>query len=328
MPHDHAHDDHDHFDRSDRGHGHHDHARGASPGQLRIALVATACVAVLEVGGGFASGSLALISDAAHVTMDVIALVIALIVSLNAQRPATVTQTFGFARLEILGALANGGLLFGVTIAIAIEAVQRFLHPVVPEGSLMIGVAAIGLVVNLAVGLVLLRGAASDLNTRAALVHVAGDALGAIVVVVGGGMIVLTHQAWIDPLLSLFVGAIIIAGVVSIFRSAAHVLLESAPAHAEIPIVRDRLRRFTGVVDVHDLHVWTIGSGSHVLSAHVVLEDKRISEASAVLRDIDAAMRSDFDIGHVTLQFECESCEPDEAIICTQKNSPSLISAQ
>jgi cobalt-zinc-cadmium efflux system protein len=325
MPHD-DHDHHGHDHAHDHGHAH-DHARGASPGRLRIALAATACVAVLELCGGFASGSLALISDAAHVTMDVVALVIALIASLHAQRPATKTQTFGFARLEILGALANGGLLFGVTIAIAIEAVQRFIHPVEPEGSLMIVIAAIGLVVNLGVGVMLLRGAANDLNTRAALVHVAGDALGAIVVVAGGGMIVLTHQAWIDPLLSLIVGAIIIAGVVSIFRSAAHVLLESAPAHAEIPIVRDRLRRFAGVVDVHDLHVWTIGSGNHVLSAHVVLEDKRISEASSVLRDIDAAMRSDFDIGHVTVQFECETCEPDEAIICTQSNSPPVIAA-
>jgi cobalt-zinc-cadmium efflux system protein len=320
MPHDH---DHDH----DHGHSH-DHGHGASPGRLRIALAATACIAVFELCGGFASGSLALISDAAHVTMDVVALAIALLASLHAQRPATIKQTFGYARLEILGALANGGLLFGVTIAIAIEAVQRFMHPVEPEGALMIVVAAIGLAVNLAVGLMLLRGASRDLNTRAALVHVAGDALGAVVVVVGGGMILITHQAWIDPLLSLVVGAIIIAGVVSIFRSAAHVLLESAPDHAEIPIVRDRLRAFTGVVDVHDLHVWTIGSGSHVLSAHVVLEDKRISEASSVLRDIDAAMRKDFDIGHVTVQFECESCEPDEAIICTQVNSPPLISAQ
>jgi len=318
MPHDHH--DHDHLDHA------HDH-RGASPARLRLALGATACIAVLELGGGFVSGSLALISDAAHVTMDVVALIIALIASLQSQRPATAKQTFGFARLEILGALANGGLLFGVTIAIAIEAVQRFIHPVEPEGTLMIVVAAIGLAVNLAVGLVLLRGAANDLNTRAALVHVAGDALGAIVVVAGGALILFTHQAWIDPLLSLVVGAIIIAGVVAIFRSAAHVLLESAPAHAEIPIVRDRLRRFAGVVDVHDLHVWTIGSGSHVLSAHVVLEDKRISEASAVLRDIDAAMRSDFAIGHVTVQFECETCEPDEAIICTQVHAPPLITA-
>jgi len=310
MPHDHDHD--------------HDHGHGASPGRLKIALAATAAVAVIEVTGGFVSGSLALISDAAHVTMDVVALIVALLASLQAQRPATVTQTFGFARLEILGALANGGLLLGVTIAIAIEAVQRFLHPVEPQGTLMIGVAAIGLFVNLCVGAMLVRSAGSDLNMRAALMHVAGDALGAIVVIVGGGLIIVTRAAWIDPLLSLVVGAIIIVGVIAIFRSAAHVLLESAPDHAAIPVVRDRLRGFSGVVDVHDLHVWTIGSGSHVLSAHVVLEDKRISEASAVLRDIDAAMRHDFDIGHVTVQFECESCEPDEAIICT---SPVLRAA-
>ena len=315
MPHDHQHAD------------GHENGNGAAPGRLKIALAATAVVAVVELGGGYLSGSLALVSDAAHVTMDVVALALALLASLQAQRPATFKQSFGFARLEILGALANGGLLFGVTIAIAIEAVQRFLHPVEPEGGLMIGVAAFGLIVNLSVGLLLARSATRDLNMRAALVHVAGDALGAIVVIVGGALILLTRQAWIDPLLSLLVGAIIITGVVSIFRSAAHVLLESAPDHAEIPVVRDRLRSFGGVVDVHDLHVWSIGSGTHVLSAHVVLEDKRISEASTVLREIDAAMRRDFDIGHVTVQFECESCDPDDAIVCTQVQSPPMIGA-
>jgi cobalt-zinc-cadmium efflux system protein len=311
-----AHLDHDH-DHDHGVHAGHDHT-AVGPGKLKLALAGTAFVALLELAGGFRSGSLALLSDAAHVTMDVVAIAIALGASLQASRPANLRQTFGFARLEILAALANGGLLFGVTIAIAIEAIRRFAAPVEPQGQLMLLVASIGLVVNLAIGLMLVRGAHGDLNVRAAVLHVAGDALGAVAVIVGAVLILATHAAWIDPALSLFVAAIIVAGVVAVVRQAAHVLLESAPDHAKIPIVRERIRSFDGVVDVHDLHVWTIGSGSHALAAHVVLHDRRISEATAILQRIDAAMRDEFDISHVTVQFECKTCDPSDNIICTQ----------
>ena len=298
-------------------HAGHDHA-AAGPGKLKIALAGTAFVAILELSGGLRAGSLALLSDAAHVTMDVVALAIALGASLQAARPANARQTFGFARLEILAALANGGLLLGVTIAIVIEAIRRFAAPVEPAGGTMLIVAAIGLVVNVSIGAMLLRGVHGNLNVRAAVLHVAGDALGAIAVIVGGGLILTTHAAWIDPALSLLVAAIIIVGVIGIMRQAAHVLLESAPDHARLPIVAGRIRSFNGVVGVHDLHIWTIGSGSHALAAHVVLHDRRISEATAILQRIDAAMRAEFDISHVTVQFECESCDPSDNIICTQ----------
>jgi cobalt-zinc-cadmium efflux system protein len=321
VPDDHAH-SHDHGRHAapddDLGrHAAHDHA-AIGPGKLKIALAGTAFVAILELAGGLRAGSLALLSDAAHVTMDVVALAIALGASLQASRPANVRQTFGFARLEILAALANGGLLFGVTIAIVIEAIRRFAAPVEPAGQLMLGVAAIGLAVNLAIGTMLLRGVHGNLNVRAAVLHIAGDALGAIAVIIGGALILATHAAWIDPALSLLVAAIIVAGVAGIVRQAAHVLLESAPDHARIPIVANRIRSINGVVDVHDLHIWTLGSGSHALAAHVVLHDRRISEATAILQRIDGAMRGEFDISHVTVQFECETCDPSNNIICTQ----------
>jgi cobalt-zinc-cadmium efflux system protein len=297
---------------------------GQSTTRLKIALGATAAVAVLELAGGFRAGSLALISDAVHVAMDCVALGIALAAAVAAKRPATHRQTFGFARYEILAALANGALLTAVTVLIAIEAVKRLLHPELPSGALMAGVAAIALAVNVAVGLLLLGAARRDLNLRASLLHVAGDALGAVAVIAGGGLILLTGATWIDPVLSLLVAAIIIAGVVRIVREAGDVLLESAPDHAGVPLVRDRIGRVTGVVGVHDLHVWTIGSGSHALSAHVVLDDRKLSEASAILRSIDAAMRADFAIAHSTIQFECESCDPDTTIVCTQAPRESL----
>ncbi|HTJ26915.1 MAG TPA: cation diffusion facilitator family transporter [Candidatus Limnocylindria bacterium] len=294
------------------------HAAGASTGRLRIALVATAAVAVLEAAGGLRSGSLALLSDSAHVAMDAVALAIALAAAVQAKRPATARQTYGFARYEILAALANGGLLTAVTVLIVVEAARRFAQPELPEGAIMIGVAAIGLVVNVAVGLMLAREHHHDLNLRAAVLHVAGDALGALAVIIGGGIIALTGAAWVDPLLSLLVAGIIVAGVFGIVREATGVLLESAPGHADVESVRERIRTVEGVVEVHDLHVWTIGSGSHALSAHVLLDDRKLSEAGGILRSIDAAMREDFDITHVTVQFECESCEPDTTIICSQ----------
>ncbi|HZW54575.1 MAG TPA: cation diffusion facilitator family transporter, partial [Candidatus Elarobacter sp.] len=233
------------------------HAAG-STARLKVALAAAAGVAVVELAGGIRAGSLALMSDAAHVAMDVVALAIALAAAVQSKRPATHRQTYGFARYGILAALANGGLLTAVTVLIAVEAVRRLAHPELPAGGLMAGVAAVGLVVNVAVGLMLSRDRHRDLNVRAALLHVAGDALGALAVIAGGALILWTGAAWIDPVLSLLVAALIVAGIAGVVREATAVLLESAPGHAEIPAVRDRIGRVEGVVGVHDLHVWTI----------------------------------------------------------------------
>ncbi|HEX3464273.1 MAG TPA: cation diffusion facilitator family transporter [Candidatus Elarobacter sp.] len=297
---------------------------GGSTLRLKVALVVTLALAAFELIGGLRAGSLALMSDAAHVAMDVVALGVALAAAVAAKRPATDRQTYGFARYGILAALANGGLLTAITVLIAVEAVRRFVHPELPAGGLMAAVAAVGLVVNAGVGLMLVQGHHGDLNLRAALLHVGGDVLGAAAVVVGGALILLTGAAWIDPLLSLLVAGIIVAGIASVVREATHVLLESAPGHAAVPAVRDRIGRVGGVVGVHDLHVWTIGSGSHALSAHVVLDDRKLSEASSILRSIGAAMRDDFQIAHVTVQFECESCDPDTTIVCTQSPRESV----
>ncbi len=328
-------------------------ASAGSTDRLRLALIATAAVAVLEFVGGLRAGSLALLADSAHVAMDVVALGIALAAAFQARRPATTRQTFGFARYETLAALANGGLLTAVSVLIAVEAVHRFSAPELPSGSLMTIVAAIGFVINLGIGVMLLRGGHGhhhghthahahddahdhhdhddhvqpndNLNMRAALLHVAGDALGAAAVVIGGIVIGMTGASWVDPVLSLFVAAIILYGVVAIVRQAADVLLESAPQHAATPAVSARIGAVNGVVGVHDLHVWTIGAGSYALSAHVVLDDRRLSEATHVLRAIDSAMSSEFSIGHVTVQFECESCDPDTTVVCSPRplESPS-----
>ena len=300
------------------GHDHDRDHRAAGTGQLKIALVATAAVAILEVIGGVFAHSLALLSDAAHVSMDVVALVIALAASIQSTRPANERQTFGFARIEILAGLGNSALLLAVTILIVVEAVRRFMHPELPEGALMVVIAAIGLVVNVGTGYVLLRAGSKSLNMRAAMLHIGGDALGGAAVVIGGLVILATGASWIDPALSLFVSAIILVGIVNVSREAMFVLLESVPDHARLPQVRESIRGCDGVVDVHDLHVWTIGSGSYALSAHVVLDDRRLSEATAVLNRITTAMHDQYGIAHATIQFECESCEDGERVVCTQ----------
>jgi len=302
-------------DHTGHDHGHHHHGT-AGTGRLKIALAATAAIALLELAGGILANSLALVSDAAHVTMDVVALAIAVAAAIQSARPANERQTYGFARLEILAGLGNSALLLAVTILIVVAAVHRFMQPETPGGVLMVIVAAIGFAVNVATGWMLLAGGGHTLNSRAAMLHIAGDALGALAVVIGGAVIALTGAAWIDPALSIFVSAIIVAGIVSVVREATVVLLESAPRHAELPRVRDRIAHCDGVVAVHDLHVWTIGTGSHALSAHVVVGDRQLSEATAVVRRINEAMHADFDIDHVTLQMECESCGDDDRIIC------------
>jgi cobalt-zinc-cadmium efflux system protein len=289
--------------------------------RLRFALIATATVAIVECVGGFLAQSIALLTDSAHVFLDVVALSIALAAFHAASRPATRRQTFGFGRTEILAALLNGGLLLGITLVIVYEAVRRLVSPVAPAGTLMASFAAFGMVVNAAVGYSLLRASRHNINVRAAMLHVAGDALAAFGVVVAGLLIAAFGWNLLDPILSFVVAAVIVAGVVRIVREACDVLLESAPAHVNVENVENRIRRVEGVVGVHDLHVWTLGTGNYALSAHILLPDRSISDATQILQSVDRAMREEFAISHVTVQFECESCAMDERIVCTQMTS-------
>lgn len=286
--------------------------------RLAISLVLVAVVAAIEFWGGLRANSLALITDALHVCADVFTLAIALLAILGAQRPANTRKTFGYGRLEVVAAMLNGSLLLAATAFIVYEAVRRFMVPQPESGALMTEIAAIGLAMNVIVGALLMHRHERNLNVQAALFHVAGDALGALAVIVGGVIIAATRAYWIDPALALFVAAIVLAGVTRIMRDALDVLLEAAPRGINLEAVRAAMTLPAGIVAVHDLHVWTIGSGDPALSAHVLIADKRVSEASAILREVDALLRGRFGVRHVTLQFECENCQPDERIVCTQ----------
>lgn len=288
--------------------------------RLTLALIFTALIAVLEFWGGYAAHSLALTTDAIHVTTDALALAVALGALIGARRPANVRKTFGYGRLEILAALANGSVLLAITIFIAYQALMRFHAPVESSGPLMTIVAAIGFVVNVVVASTLSHHAKENLNIRAALYHIFGDVLGAASVVAGGVIISLTHVTWIDPLLTLLIAGIIVSGVIRVLRDAADEVLESVPRGIRIADVDDELRAVPGVVGLHDLHMWSIGTAERALSAHVLLDDRRISEATAILREMEDLLRTRYAVTHVTLQFECESCGPsDSEIVCTQR---------
>ncbi len=285
-------------------------------GRLALALVLSAAVAALEFWGGAHAHSLALTTDAVHVCMDVFTMAIALAAAIGATRRANRRKTFGYGRIEVLGALLNGALLLGASGVLAYEAVQRFGSPEHTHGVLMTVVAAVGLAVNLVVASFLRGHHHDDLNMRAALVHVAGDALAALAVIVGGVLIAWTHAAWIDPLLSLFVVAIIVAGVIGVVREATDVLLESSPPGVDVADVEWRIGSIGGVRAVHDLHVWSIGSGMHALSAHVLLDDGGLAQGGAILASLRSTVRERYGISHVTVQLESEHCDPGGIVIC------------
>jgi cobalt-zinc-cadmium efflux system protein len=287
--------------------------------RLLISLVLVGGVAVLEIWGGLRAGSLALLTDAVHVCMDVFALGVALFALAGAQRPPNLRKTFGYGRLEILGALFNGSVLLAITAFIVYEAVQRFLVPHHPVGVLMSAVAGVGLFVNVLVALLLRAHGKQNLNFQAALFHVAGDALGAFAVIVGGIAVTFTGAGWVDPALSIFVACIIIVGVLRVLRDAADVLLEGVPAGMNVDDIRTSIAALEGAKGAHDLHVWTIGSGALALSAHVLVDDRSVREATAIARNVDEMVRARYGITHVTLQFECDTCSEDERVVCTQK---------
>jgi cobalt-zinc-cadmium efflux system protein len=289
--------------------------------RLTLALILSAAVAGFEFWGGAASRSLALTTDAVHVSIDVLALAIALVAAIGATRRANRRKTFGYGRLEVLGALLNGAILLGATAVIVYQAILRFRAPVEPHGFMMSVVAAIGLAVNIAIGFSLARHSHDNHNVRAVLAHVVGDALGAIAVIAGGIVIALTGAAWIDPLLSLFVAAIIVVGVTSVLRDASDVLLEAAPAGVDSDEVESQIRTLAGIEGVHDLHVWTIGSGSHALSAHLLVEPAALMESPAILERLRAMVRDRYGIGHVTVQLECEHCDPGGIVVCRSDQS-------
>jgi cobalt-zinc-cadmium efflux system protein len=300
------------------GHGH-DHGGGTAAagrrGRLALVLGLTLAVLVAEVIGAAVSGSLALLADAGHMATDALGIGLALGAVTLAQRPPRGRRTFGWQRLEILAAVANGLLLLAVCAFVAYEAVRRIGDPPEIGSGVMLTVALAGLVVNL-IGLALLHsGRRESLNVRGAYLEVLGDALGSVAVIVAAVVIVTTGWTPADTVASLAVAVLVLPRAWHLLREALDVLLEAAPRGVDLDEVRAHIQAVDGVVDVHDLHAWTITSGMPVLSAHVVVRDDVLDagHGGRVLDALCACLSGHFDVEHCTFQLEGEQHAGHEA---------------
>jgi cobalt-zinc-cadmium efflux system protein len=286
------------------GHDHHPHeaGRGADARALGVVLVLTALFAVAEVVGGLVSGSLALLADAGHMLSDAMSLVLALGAIWLARRPATARLSFGFRRAEILAALANGVALVAIAIWIWVEAAGRLADPPGVEGTPTLAIALAGLVVNIMGAAVLMRSGGDSLNVRAALMHVLGDLLGSLGVIVAAAIIITTGHLLADPIVSIVIGGLVLVSSWRVLRESVAVLLEAAPEGIDADEVGRRMAAAPGVREVHDLHVWTITSGFPALSAHVIVGPGE--DCHARRRELSELLERDFRIHHSTLQVE------------------------
>jgi len=280
----------------------HDHGRVESRRALAGALALTASYTVVEVVGGVLAGSLALLADAVHMLSDNVALAVALVAAWLATRPATPGRSFGFKRAEVLAALANGVMLVALAIWIFVEATMRLRDPSDVLGGWMLAIALAGMAVNVAAGLVLSRARRHSLNVEAAFRHVFADLLGSIGVAIAAVVILATGWVEADPLVSILIGVLVVASAWSILRDSTEILLESTPRGIDADALGRRLAAAPGVVEVHDLHVWTITSGFPALSAHVLVRPGE--DCHGRRRELERLLHDEFGIEHTTLQVD------------------------
>jgi len=283
--------------------------RPGSTRPLLIVLAVTIVFAVVELVGGLLSGSLALVSDSGHMFTDVAALGLSLWAGYMVMKVAGERQTFGFLRVEILVALINGVILVVVSIFIIYEAINRLRSPPEVQSGLMLVVALMGLAANV-FGIYMLRGGAKEnLNIKGAFLHIAGDLLSSIGVIVSALIIGLTGFQQADPIMSFIITGIIIYSSYQIISQSTSILLEFTPKNIDIHEVAAELKKVPGVEDVHDIHIWTLGSGVYSMSAHVKVEEQPISACSCIVSDCEQVLAEKFRVSHSTLQLEYKGCE-------------------
>jgi cobalt-zinc-cadmium efflux system protein len=270
---------------------------------LGISLVLTFAYIVLTLIVGLRAHSLALLSEAGHNTSDLLALLLSFVAVYFHSRPATDKKTFGYRRAGVLAAFVNGIALIGIAVWLSFEAVGRLMHPLIVEPRQMMITAAIGVVMNGVLAWMLSR-VSHDVNIRAAFIHMLGDTLSTAAVIVGGAVIAFTGMEWVDPVLSMIIAALIFWSSLSIMRETLNILLEGTPANLSLTDIRMAIQAVPGVCDVHDLHVWSLGSHLNALASHVTISDIPHSESRRILAEINVEMREHFQIHHTTIQFE------------------------
>lgn len=274
---------------------------------LRFSLAATLAYVVITLVFGLRAHSLALISEAGHNASDALALVLSFVAVHFQALPATDRKTFGYQRAGVLAAFLNALTLIVISGWIVYTAVHRFLQPAHPQPRVMMFVAAAGVVMNGAIATLLWR-VSHDVNMRSVFIHMLGDTLSTAAVIVGGVAILFTGSAWIDPALSLGIAALIFWSSVAIVRETLNILLEGTPGGLSLTEIRAKLQSIHGVEDVHDLHVWSLGSQTHALASHVTIADIPPSESARILEEINSVLLRNFHIHHTTIQFEHVEC--------------------
>jgi len=314
---------HDHNHRHQLGHA----PQTVDDRSLAGAVGLTMAFVIVEALFGWFGHSLALLSDAGHNLVDAAALGFSWFAMRLADRPSHQGMTFGYHRMGILAALANAGSLAVIAIVITWEAIVRLREPQAVNAGMMIGVAAVAVVLNTVIGLRLHAGAKHDLNIRGAYVHMIGDAVSALGVVVAGVIVAVTGASTADPIVSLLIGGLILWSGYGVFRESTTVLLEGTPEGTDMPAIIDAITSVGGVLDVHDLHVWMIGPGVVACSCHLVVAEQSIREGQQVLRAVVHELEHRFNIAHSTIQVEVEGCDSTD-MYCMGQRSPARHTTQ
>jgi len=273
---------------------------------LTLSLAAIASIAVVEVIGGILSNSISLVSDAVHMFTDVMAIGLSLFAITMAAKSHSGAMTFGYHRAEVLAALANGVLLAAISVWVLYEAVLRVMSPRIIEAPLMLAVAGVGLAANILVMLILKQHTAKSINIQSAFVHVVYDTVSSVAVIVTGFIALYTGITIVDPLVAFLIAGLVARSAYGIVRTSTHILLEGAPRELDVQQVINAVKQLDGVVDVHDLHVWTISTGMNALSGHVVVRDQMLSQSSNLINEINAILAERYNITHTTIQLESE----------------------
>ena len=298
-------------------HSHHNRDHGIlnqTTGRLMITMMLNFIITIAELIGGMLSGSLSLISDALHNFSDGISVVISYVAIRLKKRDNSYRHTFGLKRAEILTAVINSSVLIVISVYLFYEAIKRFSTPEPIDASMMTIVASIGLIANVAGTLLLKRDSKESMNIKSAYLHLLSDAVSSVAVILGGLTIMFWEIYWLDPALTILIGVYIIRESILILGEAIHVLMEGAPFDISIEDVKREVEKFEEVINIHHVHVWSVGENDIHLEAHIDLKDMMISESDLLRGKIESILLKMFAINHITLQFECNKCENSELI--------------
>lgn len=275
---------------------------------LQFSMALTSAYVLATLFFGLRAHSLALISEAGHNVSDLLAILLSFVAVYFHSRPATAEKTFGYQRAGVLAAFVNAVTLVVLSAWIAIEALHRLAAPVTVQPRLMMLVAAAGVLMNGTIAALLWK-SSGDVNIRGVFLHMLGDTLSTAAVIAGGAGILFTGLMWIDPVLSILIAAMILWSSIGIIRETLNILLEGTPRNLQLSHIREAMQSVDGVLNVHDLHVWSLGSSSHALASHITIADIPMSDCGAILEGINHTLSDRFHITHTTIQFETTGCE-------------------